>query len=117
MRLFLYGSLLDPALLAARAGRRIALTPAVLAGWQRAARPGSRFPTLCRARGGRVEGALATVDGAALRRLVAYEGLEYRLHRVAVRWRREDSGPATGAAWAWIAPGGTRRRWPAKGTG
>jgi gamma-glutamylcyclotransferase (GGCT)/AIG2-like uncharacterized protein YtfP len=109
MRLFLYGSLLDPAVLAARAGRQLRLAPAVLVGWRRVARASSRFPTLRRQRGARVEGAVTMAGGAALARLAAYEGPDYRLRRIAVRRARDDT---VGTARVWIAPGGTRRSWP-----
>ncbi len=106
MRLFLYGTLLDPPLLAALAGRVVPLTPATLHGWRRVALRGSRYPTLRRGRE-TVEGALATVDRRTLARLASYEGPSYRLISVIVRTARGNM-----AAQAWIAPGGTRRRWP-----
>jgi hypothetical protein len=53
-----------------------------------------------------VSGVVVDVRADVLRRLAAYEGPRYRLTRVVVR-------TATGktAAYAWIAPGGTRRPW------
>jgi gamma-glutamylcyclotransferase (GGCT)/AIG2-like uncharacterized protein YtfP len=105
MRLFLYGSLLAPAVLARRAGRPggFALNAAWLDGWRRVAIRGGRWPTLRRARAV-VRGAVAEVDAAALRRLGAYEGPRYRLRRVTARGAR-DILPA----FAWIAPEATRR--------
>jgi gamma-glutamylcyclotransferase (GGCT)/AIG2-like uncharacterized protein YtfP len=106
MRLFLYGTLLDPAVLAGFAGRELDRTPAVLSGWRRVSLPGGRWPTLRRARG-EVPGAVVAVNGTTLARLSAYEGPSYRLVRVVVRTARGDTG-----AHAWIAPGGTGRAWP-----
>ncbi len=103
MRRFLYGTLLDPGLLAALAGRTVPLTPVTLRGWRRVAMPDGRYPTLRRARG-TVRGALATVDRPAFERLAAYEGRSYRLAPVVVRTARGQI-----AARAWIAPGGTLR--------
>jgi hypothetical protein len=49
MRLFLYGTLLDPALLDGIAGRAVALTPATLRGWRRVAWRDGRYPPPCTA--------------------------------------------------------------------
>jgi gamma-glutamylcyclotransferase (GGCT)/AIG2-like uncharacterized protein YtfP len=106
MRLFLYGTLLDPDLLAAFTGRAVLLTPATLRGWRRVALPDTRYPTLRRAPGA-VEGVLATVDRPTLARRAAYEGPSYRLTSVVVHTAHGGK-----PAWAWIAPGGTRRDWP-----
>lgn len=106
IRLFLYGTLLDPGLRARLAGRELPVVPATLEGWRRVALRGGRYPTLRRA-AGKVEGALVVVDGAALARLEAYEGRAYRLVRVVVR-----SAKGKSMAHAWIAPGGTLRDWP-----
>jgi gamma-glutamylcyclotransferase (GGCT)/AIG2-like uncharacterized protein YtfP len=105
VRLFLYGTLLDPALLRKVAGRAVPLTPATLKGWRRVLLQGTRYPTIRRARGS-VGGGLAIVDRAALARLSAYEGPRYRLTRVVVCTARGNQ-----AAFAWIAPGGTLRPW------
>jgi gamma-glutamylcyclotransferase (GGCT)/AIG2-like uncharacterized protein YtfP len=105
MRLFLYGTLLDPAVLARFAGRPMPLTPATLPGWHRVALRNTVYPTLRRARG-EVAGATATVDARTLARLAAYEGPRYHLTQVAVRTTQ-----GTRTARTWIAPGGTRRDW------
>jgi gamma-glutamylcyclotransferase (GGCT)/AIG2-like uncharacterized protein YtfP len=105
MRLFLYGTLLEPARLARCVGRRVALAPALLCGWRRVAMKGGRYPTLVRARAA-VGGAVARVDAAGLRRLVAYEGPLYELRRLAVRTGRGNS-----VAGVWIARAATRRPW------
>ena len=107
MRLFVYGTLLDPARLACRVGRGLPLHPATLPGWRRVSLRGTPYPTLRRAFRARVAGALIDVDAAALRRLTADEGDRYLLRRVAVR-----AGGRETVAFAWIAPAVTARPWP-----
>ncbi|MGC8469247.1 MAG: gamma-glutamylcyclotransferase family protein [Acetobacteraceae bacterium] len=108
MELFLYGSLLDPQTLERRSGvpglARF-LRPARIVGWRRVVPPGWHYPTLCRARGGRVEGALLTLPAGALARLTAYEGASYRIVRLVPE---EKSRPRS--AHAFIAS--TRRNRP-----
>lgn len=105
-RVFVYGTLLDPAVLAARAGRRglaRRASPAALQGWRRVRLRGTPWPTLRRQRGAVVRGLVIGLRGAALRRLMAYEGPAYRLHPVRVLTPR---GPCRAAAWvtaAWLA--------------
>jgi gamma-glutamylcyclotransferase (GGCT)/AIG2-like uncharacterized protein YtfP len=106
MRLFLYGTLRDPDLLARFAGRAVPTMPATLHGWRRVGLRDSRYPTLRRARD-EVDGVLAIVDRLALARIAAYEGPAYRLMPIVVRTAHGDV-----AARAWIASGGTRRDWP-----
>ncbi len=113
MRLFLYGSLRDPATLAERSGDpslRDRWRPAELPGWRVVTLRHRRYPTLIRA-AGIAAGIIAEVDAAALSRLQRYEGTAYRLRRVMVQADR-----ATLPAHAWIAPGGTLRAWPPPGT-
>ncbi len=111
--LFLYGTLLDPAVLARQAGRRgldRRLVPARLAGWRRVFLRGAPYPTLLRARGAVTPGALLAVGPRVLARLAAYEGALYRLRPLRVRARRGSI-----AARAWIAPGrlaAAARPWP-----
>ncbi len=105
MRLFLYGTLLDPARMARCAGRPVRLAPASLRGWKRVAMRGGRYPTLVRARA-TVRGALARVDAAALRRLCAYEGPLYGFRHLAVR-----AGRGNTVAGVWIARAATKRPW------
>ena len=105
MRLFLYGTLLDPLRMASCAGRPVVLTPARLAGWRRVAMKGGRYPTLVRARDA-VAGAVATVDAATLRRLMAYEGPQYTFRRLAVATGRGKS-----VAGVWIARAAMKRPW------
>ena len=109
MRLFLYGTLLSPATLAARSGdpalpRRCA--PASLRGWRRVALPAVPWPTLRRDRRSVVTGSLVDVSAAAAARLAAYEGSTYRLVPVVVTTAKGKT-----AARTFIAPGGTRRPW------
>jgi hypothetical protein len=106
MRLFLYGTLLDPDLLASVIGRAVPLTQATLRGWRRVVLRNSHYPTLRRARD-EVEGVLAIVNRPALARLAAYEGQSYRLTPIVAH-----TAHGTTAARAWIAPGGTHRHWP-----
>ena len=109
MRVFLYGTLLDPATLAARSGDPALparCRPAVLHGWRRVALAGTPYPTLRPHHSAHTPGLLADIGPAALRRLTAYEGPAYRLTRVVVATEQGDS-----VAHAWIAPGGTQRPW------
>lgn len=102
MRLFLYGTLLDPRVLARMSGERALarrLRSARLAGYARARLRGTPYPTLVRREGTAVEGAVLRVGSAAFRRLSAYEGPQYRLVPVRVATAR---GPVN--ARAWLAP-------------
>ncbi len=111
MRVFLYGSLLDPTTLAARSGEPgllHRLEPAVLDGWCRVRLRGTNWPTLRRAPGAQAQGALLAASASALRSLARYEGPAYRLTPVVVR-----CGARPVSARAWIAPGATTRRWGA----
>jgi len=105
VRLFLYGTLLDPVVWARRAGIPGRVTPATLRGWRRVCLRASPYPTL--RRGGSVAGVVRDVSAATLRRLTAYEGPRYRLTRVVVATPRGKT-----AAWTWIAAAATRRPWP-----
>jgi gamma-glutamylcyclotransferase (GGCT)/AIG2-like uncharacterized protein YtfP len=108
MRLFVYGTLLDATLVRRLTGQPANARPARLAGFRRVRLRGTPYPTLARGRG-TVYGAVLRVDGRAFRRLNAYEGPRYRLHRVRPRLL---ASRATVAALAWIAPGATRHSWP-----
>ena len=108
MRLFVYGTLLDPALLARLTGRPALLRPALLDGFRRVRLRGTPYPTLVRGFG-TVRGALLHADQRGFRRLHRYEGPRYRLIRLRAR---PIGGRTTVAAFAWIAPGGTRQPWP-----
>jgi gamma-glutamylcyclotransferase (GGCT)/AIG2-like uncharacterized protein YtfP len=109
MRVFLYGTLLDPATLAACSGdpRLPARSRvATLHGWRRVELAGTSYATLRPGRGAHTPGVVVDVGPAALRRLSAYEGPAYRLTRVVVATEQGETG-----AHAWIAPGGTQRPW------
>lgn len=100
--IFLYGTLLDPTVLARRGGdARLArrMVPAILLGHRRVALRGTPWPTLRPDRQGAVAGEVIRPPAAALRRLAAYEGAEYRLCPVRVLTPR---GPLR--ARAWMAP-------------
>jgi gamma-glutamylcyclotransferase (GGCT)/AIG2-like uncharacterized protein YtfP len=110
VRVFLYGTLLDPRVLAARAGRRgLRGVPATLPGWKRVALRGQPYPTLVRARRHSVRGLVVTLAGAPLRNLQAYEGAAYRLRPVRLRlprgclaalaWIAQPTLAAAGSAW------------------
>jgi gamma-glutamylcyclotransferase (GGCT)/AIG2-like uncharacterized protein YtfP len=86
MRLFVYGTLLDPDLRALVAGRRLAARPAVLRGWRCRRVRGRTYPAILPDARGTVAGAVIdAVDDAAFARLVAYEGAGYRLRPVRPR--------------------------------
>lgn len=102
MILFLYGTLLDPDVLARLSGDRALarrMRPARLPGWRRVFLRGTPYPTLLRDPASVVEGALLRVGAAALARLSAYEGSAYVLAPLTVATAR---GPVR--ARAWIAP-------------
>lgn len=115
---FVYGTLLDPAIFARFAGRaplRRAL-PARLAGWRRVMLRGTPYPTLVPGGenpGGAVAGLLLPrLAPASFARLAAYEGASYALVPVRVATAR---GPRRARAWvaarwragsrAWFPPG------------
>lgn len=102
MILFLYGTLLDPALLGRVSGvpglaRR--MRRARLAGWRRVVLRGTPYPTMVRDPAGAVDGGVLRVGAAALARLAAYEGSAYRLVPVRVQTAR-----GAVRARAWVAP-------------
>lgn len=97
--LFLYGTLLRPAVLERQARQRglaRRLRPARLSGWARVALRGTPYPTLVPAPGMVTEGALLRCGPAAFAWLVAYEGPSYRLVPVRVLTAR---GPVRARAW------------------
>src|SRR4051812_22635691 len=102
MILFLYGTLLDPGVLARQSGeagltRR--LRPARLEGWARVTLRGTPYPTLVPCPGAVTPGAVLRAGPAAHRGLARYEGPEYRLVPLRVTAAR---GPLR--ARAWVAP-------------
>jgi gamma-glutamylcyclotransferase (GGCT)/AIG2-like uncharacterized protein YtfP len=101
MRVFLYGSLMDPDVFARVAGTAApveAARPALLPGWRRVFLRGTPFPTLVRDPSGAVDGLLAAIPPALLPALHAYEGALYRFLPVRVL-----SDGAIRAARAWVA--------------
>lgn len=114
MPLFVYGTLLDPRLLARLAGRAALprAMPARLAGWRRVRLRGTPYPTLLRGPGEVAGLLLPRLAPAALARLAAYEGPSYGLRPVLVATRR---GPRRARAWvaaAWRADGKADWRLP-----
>jgi gamma-glutamylcyclotransferase (GGCT)/AIG2-like uncharacterized protein YtfP len=102
VRLFLYGTLMDPAVAQRVAGEDRFVQearPALLPGWRRVMLRGTPYPTLVRDASAAVHGLLAEVPPAVLQRLHAYEGPLYCFVRVHV-----FCDGATIAARAWIAP-------------
>ncbi|WP_268893625.1 gamma-glutamylcyclotransferase family protein [Roseomonas harenae] len=100
--LFLYGTLLDPRVLARESGdSRLprAMVPAVLPGFARVRFRGTLYPTLIPRRGRWVPGALIRPNPAAMAALRRYEGPCYRLMPLRVLSPR---GPV--AARAWVTP-------------
>ncbi|WP_431282470.1 gamma-glutamylcyclotransferase family protein [Humitalea sp. 24SJ18S-53] len=96
--LFVYGTLLDAAVLAAKSGDpRLPsrARPAWVDGMRRVAFRGTPYPTLLPGVG-RVAGRLVRPTPAALRRLAVYEGPAYRLHPLRVTTPR---GPVRARAW------------------
>ena len=85
MKLFLYGTLADPAVLGRCAGRPIKTTalPARLENFRRVLLRGARYPTLRRAPGAEVHGIIIQVNADMLVRLQAYESVRY--HQIHVR--------------------------------
>jgi gamma-glutamylcyclotransferase (GGCT)/AIG2-like uncharacterized protein YtfP len=110
VRLFLYGTLLDPPVLARHSGRRGLMrraVPALLPRHRRVHLRGTPYPTLLRG-AGQVRGVVLEVAGRVLARLSAYEGPCYRLRPLRVLTRR---GPCR--VWAWVAPSWRAERGPA----
>jgi gamma-glutamylcyclotransferase (GGCT)/AIG2-like uncharacterized protein YtfP len=99
--LFLYGTLLRPAVLDRMAGERglaRRLRPARLPGFARVMLRGTPYPTLRRDPGAVTVGALLRCGPAALARLAAYEGASYGLVPV-----RVETGRGWRRARAWVA--------------
>lgn len=87
MRVFLYGSLTDPAVFARVTGTAAPLAvarPALLEGWRRVVLRGTEFPTLVRDPGSAVHGLVAAIPPGLLPALHAYEGALYRFLPVRV---------------------------------
>ncbi|MGE5537198.1 MAG: gamma-glutamylcyclotransferase family protein [Gemmatimonas sp.] len=113
--LFVYGTLLDPARRAAVFGappRSADVRPAVLIGHRRVFARGRRYPVVVRARAAEVPGLLVPrMSASACRRVLIYEGSDYRRIRMRVR----GVGPRPTLVWVFVGRtlGATRRAWPA----
>jgi len=106
MRLFLYGTLLDPVTLATRSGDPglpARCQSAMLRGWRRVNLGRTKWPTLRREPKSTVAGKVVVAGAAAMRRLTAWEEPPYRLRPVVLQPRMP--------AWTWIAPRGTNQPW------
>ena len=101
MRLFVYGTLMDPRCVRRLTGCQFRARPATLHGWARTVgRHG--YPVIDPARGARVEGLLLDdVDDGALRALDAYED-EGRLYRRQAVYVSVDGCPI--ACQAYVPP-------------
>jgi len=98
MRLFFFGTLMDDEVRRAVVGRAIAVAPAWASGFRRVFVAGRDYPMLLRRAGGRVDGVLTgALETAAIRRLDAYEGREYRLGPI-----RAECGGELVAAFAYF---------------
>jgi gamma-glutamylcyclotransferase (GGCT)/AIG2-like uncharacterized protein YtfP len=80
MKIFLYGTLADPAALGRCAGRPVRATPlpAKLHGYRRVLLRFARYPTLRRAPGHAIAGVILRVNADMLVRLQNYESVRYR---------------------------------------
>jgi gamma-glutamylcyclotransferase (GGCT)/AIG2-like uncharacterized protein YtfP len=87
MKIFLYGTLADPAGMGKCAGQPLRATPlaATLHGYARVMLRGARYPTLRRARGHSVPGVIMRVNADMLVRLQNYESVRYRQIHVHLR--------------------------------
>jgi gamma-glutamylcyclotransferase (GGCT)/AIG2-like uncharacterized protein YtfP len=103
MRLFLYGTLADPAAMGRCAGRPIKATPlpARLRGFRRVLLRGARYPTLRRAPRGQVHGVIMRVTADMFFRLKSYESSRYRC--ISVRLETA-AGPARALCFYGDAP-------------
>jgi len=88
VRVFFYGTLMDADVRARVVGASL-IEPARLAGWRRVGLIGRPYPVIVHAPGAETAGLLArAIDRAGWRRLLAYEGDEYRV--IAVRVTAAD---------------------------
>jgi gamma-glutamylcyclotransferase (GGCT)/AIG2-like uncharacterized protein YtfP len=92
VKLFVYGTLADPAALGRCAGRPVkhAPQPAKLHGFKRVFLRGARYPTLRRAPGEHVHGVMLRVNADMLVRLQNYESVRYRVVHVRLH---SETGP------------------------
>ncbi|HYE49967.1 MAG TPA: gamma-glutamylcyclotransferase family protein [Azospirillaceae bacterium] len=97
MRLFCYGTLMDPDVRALVLGRACPeAVPARLAGWRRVRVPGEAYPVVMPDPLGSVAGLLVRLEGEAeLDRVRFFEGVSFRLRQFPV----ESLGGGTKLAW------------------
>jgi len=108
MKLFLYGTLVDPAGFGYCAGQplRTPPLPAVLPHYRRVLLRGARYPTLRRAPGQAVQGVIMRVNADMLVRLQNYESGRYQRVRVRLLTQR---GPQR--AICFMGDAATRKDW------
>lgn len=108
MRLFFYGTLLDPdvqALVLGRALESAELAPATLPHYRRVYIAGRAYPMILPHRGGAVDGAVAVrLSRDDLARIALYEGDDYGLERHMVT-PQTGAGPFADAIAAWLYRG------------
>jgi gamma-glutamylcyclotransferase (GGCT)/AIG2-like uncharacterized protein YtfP len=112
MKLFLYGTLTDPAGFGYCAGKplRAQPVPAVLPNYRRVLLRGARYPTLRRARGHAVHGVIMRVNADMLVRLQNYESARYQRVKLRLHTQR---GPERAICFVGDAP--TRVAWAMPG--
>ena len=103
MRLFVYGTLLDPDLRTEVVGRAVEGAPAVLRGWRRHAARGRSYPMILPAADAAVSGLVLDLDPAAAARIHGYEGGEY-VRRAVTAERLADGRPVSCFVYA-VRPG------------
>ncbi|TAN47303.1 MAG: gamma-glutamylcyclotransferase, partial [Rhodospirillales bacterium] len=85
-RLFFYGTLMDDDVRKAIVGRPVDVAAASLQGYRRVPVAGRTYPMLVPCQGQCIEGLLADgIDARELKRLIRYEGPEYRIHTLMVQ--------------------------------
>ena len=112
---FVYGSLLDDAVVAEVIGRTVPTRPAVLEGYERVQIAGFPYPFVRPCPGQRVSGRLLLdLTAEDLRRLDEYEDVDLGLYRrVEVTVRAEGDAPRR--AWVYVMPDERRREGPLDG--
>lgn len=97
--IFVYGTLLDPGVMAAVTGRRHKAWPALLPGYRRYRLRHRGYPGIVSETGASVSGCVYYVDRPALRALDRYEDACYERRRVSVQ-----VGEAGESAFAYVIP-------------
>jgi gamma-glutamylcyclotransferase (GGCT)/AIG2-like uncharacterized protein YtfP len=105
VRLFFYGTLLDPDVQSLVLGRVLGagdLTTAVLRHFRRVYIAGRSYPMIVPHHGGAVHGAVTSLSRDELARIARYEGAGYRLERHGVWPHGADARSATTPVFAWL---------------